>query len=73
MLEFKLGCYREGADGWGPPGSKREREWRWEVGLGRCWADWALREKKEEGERKVGWAEFERRKKLLFFLNTNII
>ena len=30
-------------------------------------------EKREGQERKVGWAEIEKRKKLLFFLNTNII
>ena len=63
----------EGANRWGPPGSKRERGWRWEAGLGRCWADWALRERKGRGGGKeVDWAR--RREKVLFvFFNSNTI
>ena len=31
--------------------------WRWEAGLGWCWADWALRERKGRGGGKeVDWA-----------------
>ena len=41
--------------------------------MGRCrdWAGWALREKKEGEEKKVGWVEIERRKKFSFF-NSNL-
>ena len=47
----------ERADGWAPPRSEGERGWRWEAGLGWCWADWALRERKGRGEGKeVDWA-----------------
>ena len=38
------------------------------MGLCRDWAGWALREKKEGEEKKVGWVEIERRKKFSFCL-----
>ena len=41
VVEVRWREVRGDPDGWVPPGSERERGWRWD-GLGRlCWADWA--------------------------------